>query len=278
MKTIVSHLSPDIDSITATWLIKRFLPGWKEAAIEFVPAGSTFNNEPVDSHQEIIHVDTGFGRFDHHQTKEYTSASKLVFSHLKKEDYLEKKYFEALERMINQINSFDHFAEVYFPEPDSDHYEFMIHKIIEGGLKTILKDDLKICETVFPLLDSILNIFVKKTRAEQELVKGFIFNSRWGKSIVLETKNEETTKLALKKGFHLVAKKDPEKGNIRIKTLPEKSLDLKPLYEKIIMEDNKATWFLHVSGNMLLNSSSKNPNFIPSKLSLNRLIEIIKSV
>ncbi|KKQ23145.1 MAG: hypothetical protein US40_C0018G0016 [Candidatus Roizmanbacteria bacterium GW2011_GWC2_37_13] len=278
MKIIVSHLSPDIDSITAVWLIKRFLPGWEDAEIKFVPAGSTLDNKLPDDNPEIIHVDTGFGLFDHHQNNKYTSAAQLVFQYLKEKDYLKKKHISALERMISQITDFDHFSEVYFPDPAADHYEFMVHKIIEGGLKAVLKDDLKINETVFPFLDAMLNIFVKKINAEDELKKGFVFTSLWGKSIVIETKNEETTKLALKKGYKLVAKKDPEKGNIRIKTLPDKKLNLKPLHEKIIEADQKATWFLHASGNMLLNSSSKNPNFIPSKLSLSRLIEIIKSV
>ena len=102
--------------------------------------------------------------------------------------------------MIKQITDFDHFAEVYFPLPESDHYEFMIHKIIEGGLKSILKEDIKIFEVISPILDSILNIFVKKVNAEGELKKGFVFTSKWGKSIVIETKNEESIKLALKKG------------------------------------------------------------------------------
>jgi len=278
MKTIISHMSPDIDSIASVWLIKRFLPGWKDAEIKFVPAGATIDNQLPDTNPEIIHVDTGMGRFDHHQTSRYTSASQLVLDHLKEKNYLKEKYIFALEKMIAQITNFDHFAEVYFPEADADYYEFMIHKIIEGGLKTVLKNDLKINELIFPILDALLNIFVKKIDAEKELKKGFVFNSRWGKSIVLETKNEETMKLALKKGYRFVAKKDPEKGNIRIKTLPDKKLNLKPLYEKIILLDKKATWFLHASGNMLLNSSSKNPNFIPSKLTLSRLIEIIKSV
>ncbi len=278
MKTVVSHFSPDIDSITSTWLIKRFLPGWGEAEVKFVAAGSTLNNEPVDSNNEIIHVDTGFGKFDHHQTSEYTSATQLVFTYLKENNLLKKNYSSALERISLQITGFDHFAEVYFPEPADDRYEFMIHKIIEGGLKSTLKDDLLIMEMVFSILDATLNIFVKKVNAEQELKKGFVFNSHWGKSIVVSTRNEESTKLALKTGYSLVAKKDPDRGNIRIKTLPDKKLDLKPLYLKIIDEDKKATWFLHVSGNMLLNSSSKNPNFIASKLSLKRLIEIIKSV
>lgn len=278
MKTIVSHLSPDIDSIAATWLIRRFLPGWSNAEIKFVSAGSTFENKPVDSNEDTIHVDTGFGVFDHHQTDKYTSATQLVFDSLKEKKLFKKNHSSALEKMVKQITDFDHFAEVYFPEPDSDHYEFMIHKIIEGGLKSVLKDDHKIVELVIPLLDSVLNIFVKKINAEEEIKRGFVFQSKWGKSLVLETRNEESIKLALKKGYSFVAKKDPDRGNIRIKTLPSNKLDLKPLQKLIIKNDKKATWFLHASGNMLLNSSSKNPHFIPSKLTLNKLIEIIKSV
>lgn len=278
MKIIVSHYSPDIDSICAIWLVKKFMPGWSKAEIRFCSAGSTLDKEPVDSNPEIIHVDTGFGRFDHHQTKKYTSASELVFSYLKKEKLLKKIHQAALERLTSQITDFDHFAEVYFPLPDSDHYEFMIHKIIEAGLKTALREDLIVVNSVMPFLDAVFNIFIKKINAEEEIKNGFIFKSRWGRSIVVSTKNEETTKLALKKGFQLIAKKDPEKGNIRIKTLPDKKFDLKPLYLEIIKHDKKATWFLHISGNMLLNSSSKNPNFISSSLSINKLIEIIKSV
>ncbi|MBW7960707.1 chromate resistance protein [Patescibacteria group bacterium] len=278
MKTIVAHLSPDIDSITSVWLIRRFLPGWSEADIRFVPAGTTLNREKPDSNIDVIHVDTGFGRFDHHQTAAHTSATRLVYDFLKKNDHLKKSQVIPLERMVDQITDFDHFGEAYFPEADADHYEFMLHKIIDAGIKSILKDDLKINEAVFPFLDAVLNIFVKKTSAEAIIEKGFTFNSRWGKSLALETKNEETTKLALKKGYKFVAKKDPDRGNIRIKTFPDKKYTLKPLYEKIVSVDKKATWFLHSSGNMLLNSSSKNPNFIPSKLTLNQLIEIVKNI
>ncbi|MBI5127098.1 chromate resistance protein [Candidatus Roizmanbacteria bacterium] len=278
MKTIVSHLTPDIDSITSVWLVKRFLPGWQNAELKFVPAGSTLDDKSADSDIDIIHVDTGMGRFDHHQTSDYTSASQLVYQHLNKEGYLKQHQVKALEKIVTQITSFDHFREVYFPNPAADHYEFMLHKIIEGGLKSTLKEDYLILQAVFPFLDAVFNIFIKKNNAEEELKNGFIFQSHWGRSIVLESKNEETMKLALKSGYKLVAKKNPERGNVRIKTLPDKKLDLKPLYLKILKVDKKATWFLHASGNMLLNSSSKNPNFIPSSLTLNKLIEIIKSV
>lgn len=278
MKTIVSHMSPDIDSITSVWLIRKFFPEWSDAELRFVPAGSTLDNKPVDSDPDVIHVDTGFGRFDHHQTSDHTSASMLIFKHLKGESLLKERQSQALEKMIKEITDFDHFGEVFFPDPSSDHYEFMIHKIIEGGLKTILKDDFLITQSVFPFLDALLNIFMKKNQAVEEIKKGFVFTSHWGKTLIMETRNEETAKLAMKMGYTMVVKKDPDRGNVRIKSIPGKKYDLNPLYEKILKADKTGTWFMHASGNMLLNSSSKNPNFVATNLTVKRLIEIIKGI
>lgn len=50
MRIIVTHSSPDIDAIMAVWLIKRFLPGWEEAEIQFVPAGERLGNSGRLSH------------------------------------------------------------------------------------------------------------------------------------------------------------------------------------------------------------------------------------
>ena len=44
MKVVVTHSSPDLDAITSVWLIKRFLPGWEDANIQFVPAGERIGN------------------------------------------------------------------------------------------------------------------------------------------------------------------------------------------------------------------------------------------
>ncbi|MCX7955632.1 MAG: DHH family phosphoesterase [Patescibacteria group bacterium] len=278
MKTIVTHISPDLDAITSCWLIKKFLPGWKNAEIKFVPAGKTLNEKSPDENSEIIHVDTGMGRFDHHQTNDNICAATLVFEYLKKNHYLKKNQEEALEKLVNQVNIFDHFGEINFPSPDSDHFDFLISSIIDSGFKNILKNDNQLVEYVFLILDALLIVFLKKNQAEKEIKKGFVFKSKWGKTLVVLSKNEDVLKLALKKGFKLVARKDPDKGNIRIKTLPFKKYHLRTLYQKIVKVDKKASWFLHISGNMLLNGSSKNPNFISSSLTLKQLIDIIKNI
>ncbi len=277
MKTIVTHISPDLDAIAAVWLIKRYLKGWKEAKVLFVPAGKTLHEDPPDSNSEIIHVDTGFGRFDHHQTNASTCATKLVFEYLIKSQYVKKDLEVPLDRMITYINDIDHFQEVYFEEAGHDRADFSLGQLVDS-LKSVIHDDWQLTETVFPLLDATLQFMKQKINAEDEINTGYTFQSSFGKSLALSTKNSVLAKVAAKLGFELVVTKDPVKGNVRIHTLPGKKYDLTPLYEKLVKNDEKATWFLHVSKNILLNGSSKNPHFVPSSLSIQKLIEIIKSI
>ena len=102
MKIVVTHNSPDWDAITSVWLLKRFLPGWEDAITQFVPAGERFKNEQVAhenfagsllqlskaveeiGNDEVIHVDTGLGVLDHHQTDDKSiSAAGLTWEYVK---------------------------------------------------------------------------------------------------------------------------------------------------------------------------------------------------
>lgn len=278
MKTIVTHIRPDLDAITSCWLIKRFYAGWEDAEIAYVSAGAIYKNAiSPDSDRNIIHVDTGLGKFDHHQTNAFTSASQKVFEYLAAEGDIPAKVKEALSHLVHHVTEIDHFAEVTFPDPTNDRYDFMLSQIIEG-LNSNMKSTDEMMGCVFTILDGILTLFVNKIRAQEEIKKGLVFQSKYGKSLAMETRNEEAMKLGLKMGFKFVIRKDPERGNVRIKTLPDKKLDLTSLYDKLRTADPQATWFLHSSKNILLNGSSKGPNMLPTKLPLKRVIEIIKEV
>ena len=277
MKTIVTHLSPDLDAIASVWLIKKYLPDWNDAQVKFVPSGTTLDNQLADSDKNVIHVDTGLGKFDHHQTNDYTSATKLVYKYLIGRDYIEEKEIKPLEKIIEYVNSTDHFAEVFYSDPEADRYDFMIRQLVDG-LKVINRDEAKLMEIIFLLLESALIVFKNKVNAEEEINQGFVFKSYLGRSLAIESKNEEAVKLALKKGFTLVIRRHPEVGFTRIKTIPDKKYNLRPIYEKILEVDKKGSWFFHISGHMLLNGSSGNPKLIPTTLSINKIIEIVKAI
>lgn len=277
MKTIVTHQSPDIDAITAVWLIRRFLSGWKDARCIFVPAGETLDNADPDAHPDILHVDTGFGLFDHHQNNDHTCASEKVFLHIQKKKVLKAIDAAALERIVEVVNRYDHFKEVFLEPANDDMYDFSLAYLI-NGIKLKLQDDTQVVHYVETMLDGLFVNFKNKINAENTLMTGFEFKSAWGKSIAFESENDETMKLALKEGYDLVVRRSETYKYIRIKTHPRVKKMLKPLYEKVLVVDKDATWFYHSSGRMLLNNSSKAKSAQPSSLSLPSVIALIKGL
>src|SRR5690242_9927032 len=98
--TIVGHLAPDLDCLTAIWILIRFGRAGN-ADLQFVPAGTTLDQQPADASPQIIHVDTGGGRYDHHQrAARGLCAAELVRRSIAPGD-------AALERMVGQVCQID---------------------------------------------------------------------------------------------------------------------------------------------------------------------------
>jgi hypothetical protein len=302
MKIIITHSSPDWDAITSVWLLKRFLPGWENANIAFVPAGSRYrniqydgkNNDPVEiiDDEEIIHVDTGLGPLDHHQTsdKNTCGASLSLDFVLKKnalfQDQSEKitDRIEALNRLVSVVVDIDHFGEVFWQNPAADYHEFSLLGLLEGLKMQKPNQDSLYINFGMDCLDGELHNFENRIWAEREIKAGKEFETSFGRGIAFETLNDTVIKLSQKMGYVIVVRKDPRKGYVRIKTRPEESgsdkkgIDLTPVYEKLKEMDPKATWFLHVSKKMLLNGTPKNPKMIPSTLSLQEIVDVVKKI
>lgn len=283
MKTIVTHLAPDVDAVTSVWLLKRFLPGWIEAEVAFVPAGKTLDNEPPDSDPDIMHVDTGMGKLDHHQTDEDTCAAKRTMEYisLKAQNKSGKNHNkfpdEALIRLIDVVNDIDHFREAYFPNPAADYYDFGLVSMMDGWKLIYPDENQRMIDLGLIALDGVYKTFQNKVWAEHEIKnEGVEFVTKWGKGIGVETVNDEVVRIAQRQGYVVAVRKDPHKDYVRIKALPESRSDLTSCYNILRKKDKEATWFLHASRKMLLNGSVKNPESKPTKLTLREIIEVLK--
>lgn len=275
-KTIVTHNSPDFDGIPAIWLLKKFHPEFENAQVAFVPAGnSTYNNEPVDSNPEILHVDTGGGKFDHHQTNEFTCGAKLVYDWLVKEGYVGND--EALARLIEIVTQLDHGWDTYkWCESADDRHEFSIYNILVGWKILYLKQDEKHIEWTMHALDSIYKLLQLKVQAEREIKEGLKFKTRFGEGVAVYTANDAVLDVAIKEGFALIARKDPGRGYVRITGSSGHKVDLTRAYEELLKADPEATWFLHASKVLVRNGSSRNPTMKPTKLTIEEVVEILK--
>lgn len=297
MKIIVAHNAPDLDAITSIWLIRRFLPGWDSAELQFVPAGTRLERakpgnqvvEPIEKYgdDEIIHVDTGLGPLDHHQTSsDKVCGASLTWDYVRnnsqmfKDDSNNEKIIEkeqAISRIVEVVVQVDHFKEVFWPDPNADYFEFFLTGIIDGIKLSKPGDDKYCAEFTMSCLDYILNNFENRIWAEEEIrTNSSEFVSLWGKGLGLETINDDVIKLAQKSGYAVVVRRDPRKGYVRIKASPASDADLTNTYEQLKKMDPEATWFLHASKKMLLNGTPKNPKMRPTKLALNDIISVLK--
>lgn len=279
-KLIVTHMNPDLDAVTAVWILKRFdRMHFGNAGVSFVPAGERISPEKLDDldlrQDQVEHVDTGQGRFDHHSESKASkkiAAASLVLDHVI-QDHEEYKDDEALKRLVDYVVEIDHFGEFYWPDPNADRYLFSLNEIL-GHIKSNDGTDQDIVDFAMTALDAVYSGFRARVAAELEVDEGEEFETIWGVGLAMSTANDETIKYAQKEGYVVVIRKDPEEGNIRIKAVPDKEVDLTDVYEKILARDSKATWYLHPSKKMLLNGSSKNPTQVPSQLELKEVVEM----
>lgn len=313
MKIIVTHTSPDWDAIGSVWLLKRYLPGWNDAAVKFVPAGLRIEGsnltgeagvgDPIEQmgEDQVIHVDTGLGPLDHHQTGDKSiSGTGLVWQYLLKsmdngviavtesDKWQDRK--AAIARIVNFIVDTDHFKEVFWSDPAADYHEFSILGLLDGLKLLKPEQDDYYVEFGREVLEAMLHTFENRLWAEREIEKAMRFDSKWGQGLAFETINDTVLKLAQKMGYVLVVRKDPRKGYVRIKAKPvdekqmeqgrlkAEDIDLTVVYEKLKMLDPDATWFLHASKKMLLNGTPKNPKMISTKLSLNEIVKVLETI
>ncbi|CAN5185520.1 hypothetical protein BH11PAT1_BH11PAT1_3250 [soil metagenome] len=300
MKIIVTHASPDWDAIGSVWILKKFLPGWQDALVEFVPAGQRklglerrAEGGEIDAieklgEDEVIHVDTGLGPLDHHQTmSDEVCGTTRCWDYVQKVvkdagDSFSKEHQEAVTRVVKIILADDHFKEIFWADPTADYHEFSLIGLLDGLKLFKQNQDAYYVEFGRECLNAMVHTFESRAWAEREIAeKGIAFQLKKGKAMGFETINDGVLKLAQKMGYLLVIRKDPRKGYVRIKarpsTGPEDNIDLTLAYENLRKIDPEATWFLHVSKKMLLNGTPKNPKMIPTTLSLQKIIDVIKN-
>lgn len=183
----------------------------------------------------------------------------------------------ALMRVVGFVNETDHFASYYWPEPDKDRYIFMLEEILAGLRSSEHFTDREVVEFGMLCYDGVYTSMKIRIAAEADLTqKGQEFESKWGKALAITNKNDEVVKLAQKRGFVLVVRKDEVTGAIRIKTAPDPTISLKEVYNEIKTMDDEGTWYYHPSGHMLLNGSRKHVGQVPTKLTLEEVVEIVK--
>lgn len=283
-KLIVTHFTPDLDAAGAVWILKRFdSQKYADAKFAFVNPGERITQQQAEelglSLHDVTHVDTGLGKFDHHQPDRAqlnTCAAKLAYQYVC-QIHPSLKEDKALNELIEFINEVDHFQEIHWPEASNARYAFMIHELIRGHELSNPQNDEPLLNFALSCLDYAYSSVKQIIQADQLIQEeGIQFNINEGACVAVLTTNDDIIKQAQKQGYLMAIRKDPKKDYVRIKIRPDAKFDLKKLYKAIKKIDANSTWYYHPNGKMLLNGSNKHRDQVASSLSLNDIIELIK--
>lgn len=262
---IVGHLAPDLDCLVAMWILVRFGLA-RDAALAFVPAGSTLDERPADIDPRVVHVDTGRGRFDHHHIADQTlSAAELVRRAVAPGD-------QPLQRMVEHVTRLDH-AEA--PAACQSLF-FNINDLIAGYNVLYPNHPHHVAWAMMPNLDAWYEQEARHVRLESAFAQRLEFQTRWGLGIAMESDDGASSRLAYGRGAVLYAYRDG-RGYMGVAAQSRSQVDLEPIYHSLQHIDAGADWYLHPNHRLLLCGTSKSPPRTPSHLSLAELVDVLKS-
>jgi hypothetical protein len=264
---IVSHQSPDLDSITATWIVRRF-GGMADADLAFVPAGTTLGGRPADSDPHVIHVDTGFGRFDHHQPEvagPAVCAASLAADALAPHD-------RALRRLVDWVIEVDNGRE----PPEQALHPFGVSALIHGLNLLSEGDARRVMELALPLLEAWYRSAQEHIVAEDELDRATWFETPWGPGAALAERSASPQQLAYARGAVLYVARTPE-GWHRLTAPAWSAVDLREVAATLREREPDVGWYLHPSNKLLLNGSRKAPPRALTRHSLDDLVALVRA-
>lgn len=259
---LVGHLAPDIDCVAAIWMLMRF-GGAEGADLQFVPAGTTLHNLPPDADRQIVHVDTGGGRFDHHQrAARDLCAAELVRRAVAPDDL-------ALQRMVRHVNRIDN---AQTQEPGGP---FGVGALLAGYNLLFPDQPRRVLEMMLPNLDAWYAHEARQIRLEQAFARRIEFETPWGLGIAMESDDGGSSRLAYGHGAVLYAYRDGH-GWMGVAAQSRSHVDLTPVYADLQRVDGGADWYLHPNKRLLLCGTSKAPPRVRSRLTLEELVRVIR--
>lgn len=267
MKTLITHINPHLDDIFAIWLFRKYNLEFKNADLEFISAS---RDAAKDVNENRVYVGTGGGRFDEHKEGLETCAGSLVFEHLKEKRLIPSDQIsqKALEKMIEW--------NLLIDTGKAENYqinEFSISAFLRP-LDSNPESSKKAVELGEEILDRVLEVLKRNEQSEIDWQKAIVFQTKFGKSYAVVSRSVDRT-FCKQKGADLFLMHNPKYHSFQFYS---DSHDLESIYKKVKQLDPEASWFLHQSHHMVICGSGSAPDSKHSKLTLEQLIEVAKSV
>lgn len=271
-KTLVTHVIPHLDDIAALWLLVRFDPSLKRAALKFVET----TPEGIMLPKGAIGVGVGRGIYDEHKGDKKDSAVSLVWKDLKRRGRTPKGLRgAALAALVDFVRRGDMGEYIGKEGPGIPTATTL------RALAKLPGESSKSATLVgFRLLDAELVLYEERAKIDAALKRGRKFTTKWGRGVgvTVEAVPGMVSDRIAELGYALVILKYPSKGFLHVRATPGARVDLSKLAKVVMAEEPKARWYLHHSKQMLLQGDWIAPISVRSRYGIDGIIRLIRKL
>jgi len=246
------------------------MPDYQSAAVDFIAAGPD-GGEMDKTDPDKVCVGVGRGQFDEHKGDLNDCAASLVLAHVKEHDSLEADVVMALQRIVDWVLLEDTGKLALM-----EYRDFCVPSVLRGEYDRAGKDSHAVASIGFAMLDALLHTQLNIIRLERDWEKRIEFESDFGRGIAMETSAHDADVFAYRRGFNLVVTVNVAHNYHSIRANVGSGVDLTPIYEELTRREPDAGWYFHHSKLMLICGGDLAPNVMPSRFSIDQLIELFK--
>lgn len=273
---IFTHFVVDLDAVCSVWAARQFIPGAKDAAVEFRPANWD-GNEMTDGDLAVDIPAGGRGmKGEKGENGIVHSCLALIVA-----QYASPGDQSALASLVRFVDAQDaHGSAVKFlvPEASREAHEALamtgLNAVLRALQETHPRNDAIVCERMSEILSGMLQAGRARQRATAEADKAEILDG--GKVAIVVNSREFATNGILfeERGIRVIVYIDGH--NLGIIRHGDESLRMDHAELRAVVEaaGEQSEWFAHPAGFLFCRGSRKAPAENPSKVNPRTLAEV----
>ena len=259
MKKIFTHMFVDLDAVVSVWLVKRFVAGFHDAIVKFVPANWTPDSSFVAG-DIAVDISAGLKGIDV-EDQHHCAAWALWYDMLSPQDR------NALSDLVAYVDLQDENGDVLTACGLEAHESVSLLR--EAGLNSIfrglqgsIKNDTQVLALMETILDGLHDKAMARLRAEEEANTAEFFGNV---AIIRNAQEFGTNGVLFSRGAKAVVFVD---GN-NLGVVRRNGLTVSMSHDSVralIPTDEALEWFAHPAGFLFGRGTRKAPVNTPSKV------------
>lgn len=273
---LYTHLSVDLDAVCSVWAARQFIPGAKDATVEFRPAN--WDGNDMTNGDLALDIEAGGRGLKGEKGEGGIVHSCFALIVAKYAPPVDQSALASLVRFVDAQDAHGSAVKFLAPEASREAQEVLamtgINAVLRALQATHLRNDALVCERMSEILSGMLQAGRARQRAAAEADKAKVLDG--GKVAIVVNSREFATNGILfeERGIRVIVYVDGNNLGIIREGSETLRMDHPELRAVVEAAGEASEWFAHPAGFLFCRGSRKAPAKNPSKVNSRTLAEV----